>query len=206
MKQKLVTGLLALSVIAVGCSETAGVEKKEEINMELMTKPGLPEAKDFVSSPLRNSIRLELDAPTTEVWKLVGDPSRMPEYSEGLLRVNVMRDTKERCTGFTCLFKPAEPGDEPVQHRAIIKWFEPETGYASVDEEPNPFGLTQSLSLLTLESMDKKTILNWQMHFHAGDVEANKSSLDQALNQDIAKRLIRRFGGRVLESFVEGSN
>jgi hypothetical protein len=30
--------------------------------------------------------------------------------------------------------------------------------------------------------------------------------LEQALNQDIAQQLLQRFGGQVLESFVEGKD
>jgi hypothetical protein len=52
----------------------------------------VPSASEFTSSPLRNRLRLELDAPVSEVWELLGDLSRFPEYSVGLERV-------ERATG-----------------------------------------------------------------------------------------------------------
>jgi hypothetical protein len=42
------------------------------------------------------------------------------------------------------------------------------------------------------------------MYFNGQAVEMNKASLEQALNQDIAQQLIQRFGGQVLENFVEG--
>ena len=47
------------------------------------------------------------------------------------------------------------------------------------------------------------------MHFNSENEEAikmNVSSLEQALNNDIAQNLIKKFGGRVLESYIEGKN
>src|SRR3712207_1270158 len=36
-------------------------------------------ASEFVTSPLRNRIRVELNAPVSQVWSLIGDLSRFPE-------------------------------------------------------------------------------------------------------------------------------
>ena len=52
----------------------------------------VPSASDFTSSPLRNRVCLELDAPVVEVWELIGDLSRFPEYSVGLERVEAQLD------------------------------------------------------------------------------------------------------------------
>jgi hypothetical protein len=61
-------------------------------------KREVPSASDFTSSPLRNRIRVELDAPVSEVWELLGDLSRFPEYSEGLERsVSASRGRGGRC-------------------------------------------------------------------------------------------------------------
>ena len=79
---------------------------------------------------------------------------------------------------------------------------------ASLDEEPNAFGLSQSLTLVTLSPLNQKTVLNWDMHFDSPTTEMldmNKSSLDQAL-RDIALRLIGRFGGKILEKFIDGKS
>jgi hypothetical protein len=168
-------------------------------------KTKLPVAGDFVSSPLRNRIILELDAPLKDVWYLVGDPGKMPQYSEGLQSVETKQDEYGNCTEYLCHFKPTAPGEKGIDHRAIVIWYEPLMGWASKDEEPNLFGLTESLTLLTLSDDNDRTTLQWDMHFYAEDVEMNKDSLEQVLN-DISKRLIDRFGGRMIESFVEGKN
>lgn len=84
-----------------------------------------PSASDFTSSPLRNRIRLELDAPVCEVWELIGDLSRFPEYSVGLERVDVELDEGGRCIGYTCYFKPLEEGAEGAMSRDASQCHKP---------------------------------------------------------------------------------
>jgi LPS O-antigen subunit length determinant protein (WzzB/FepE family) len=166
----------------------------------------LPTANKFVSSPLRNCIKLELNSPLSDVWATVGDPKRMPEYSSGLKKVDTRYDDSGNCTAYICHFKPFE-GSGEIVHNAKMIWYEPNKGWASLDEEPNAFALQQSLTLITFEFKDGKTILNWEMHFNSENEETvrmNVSSLEQALNNDIAQNLIKRFDGRVLESYSEG--
>ncbi|MGH9198363.1 MAG: SRPBCC family protein, partial [Acidimicrobiia bacterium] len=47
----------------------------------------VPPVSSFTTSPLRNRMRVELKAPVTEVWSLIGNLARFPEYSSGLERV-----------------------------------------------------------------------------------------------------------------------
>jgi carbon monoxide dehydrogenase subunit G len=68
-----------------------------------------------------------------------------------------------------------------------------------VGEEPNDFGLKNSLHLVTLEPSGQGTVLNWVAHYDAADLDTNRSELDRALS-DIADRLIARFGGRAWSS------
>jgi hypothetical protein len=99
-----------------------------------------------------------------------------------------------------------EEDGQPVMHQTKMLWYEPNKGWASLDEEPNAFGLHESLTLLTLQPGDGKTVLSWDMHFNSDNEETlgmNVSSLEQALNVDIAQNLISKIGGRVLESFVD---
>mgnify|MGYP006366908983 CR=1 FL=1 len=46
----------------------------------------------------------------SEVWELIGDLSRFPEYSVGLERVEAVHDEEGRCVEYTCYFKPVEDG------------------------------------------------------------------------------------------------
>ncbi len=173
--------------------------------METTVKSSLPTADQFVDSPLRSRIRLALNAPLAEVWETVGDPGRMPEYSEGLQKVETKWNASGHCTAYQCHFKEQQPGAEVTNHRAIMQWYAPLKGWASTDEEPNDFGLTQSLTFITLEAQGNKTMLKWDMHFNSENMEIYKADLEEALNQDIAQRLIQRFGGQLLESFIEES-
>ncbi|MBD0352926.1 MAG: SRPBCC family protein [Flavisolibacter sp.] len=203
--------MLAFTLSCTSCTNGYQSKITNDKDMETIQTTNnnseLPKAHSFVASPLRNRIKLKLNAPVSEVWAVIGDPSRMPEYSEGLQKVESKKDERGNCIAYTCYFKPMEAGGQEVIHSASMKWYEPNHGWASLDEEPNPFGLQQSLTLITLEPQDKSTILNWEMHFNAENeemVKMNVSSLEQALNNDIAQRLIQMFGGKVLESYVEG--
>ena len=164
----------------------------------------VPSPTAFTTAPLRNRIRLELQAPASEVWALIGNLKRYPEYSAGLERVDVQRDAAGRCTGYVCHFRPQEEGAGSMSHREIVRWHEPSRGYASVAEEPNSFGLANSLTLVTLEESGRGTILTWSQYFDSSDVSAQKAIFEQAL-ADISERLTARFGGRVVESYVEGA-
>nr|WP_299173440.1 SRPBCC family protein [uncultured Allomuricauda sp.] len=165
-----------------------------------------PSASDFVSSPLRNSITLELKASPSEVWALVGRLERMPEYSSGLKKVDAKYDAVGHCQGFTCTFLPMEEGMPETTHAEIIKWYKPNAGLASIAEEPNTFGLKNSLGMLTLESKGNSTLFRWSQYFDADDMESLKMNIEAfrlALNEDIASNLIKTFGGRVVESYVQ---
>ena len=167
----------------------------------------MPTADKWVKSPLRNSVKLELNAPLAEVWELVGNPSNMPTFSSGLNKVDTKSDGSGKYTEYTCHFKPTEAGGQETVHTAKMLWHEPNKGWASLDEEPNAFGFQQSLTFITFEQKGNKTILEWTMHFDCENQEMlqmNLSSLKQALNGEIAQRLIDKFGGRTLESYVDG--
>src|SRR5918993_4873548 len=97
------------------------------------TNPKVPNALNFVTSPLRNRIRLQLNASVTDVWSLIGDLSRFPEYSYGLQRVEPVKDLMGKYTEYICYFKPQEPGGKGISHRAFIKWYETNRGWASLD-------------------------------------------------------------------------
>jgi carbon monoxide dehydrogenase subunit G len=162
---------------------------------------GLPAASTFTSSPLRNRLRMELDAPVSDVWALMGDLARFPEYSEGLERVDVELDEEGRCTAYTCHFKPVEEGAEAPVSRDVMKWYEPDRGYLSVEVEGNA-GTENTVAFMTLDPLPAGTRLTYDMHFDAEDLGAAKAAID-GVNADMADRLIARFGGRVSERYVE---
>ncbi len=163
----------------------------------------IPAASAFTSSPLRNRIHVELSAPVSEVWTLIGNLARFPEYSFGIERVEAQVDSSGACTEYVCHFKPREEGGEIIVHRERIRWYEPNRGWASIAEEGNAFGLTDSLTLVTLEPKGQGTILTWSQHYDARDIEIMKAEFDQALFSDIGENVVRRFGGVVVERYVE---
>jgi hypothetical protein len=166
-----------------------------------MTTNDVPSASGFTSSPLRNRIRMELDAPVSAVWELVGDLSRFPEYSAGLERVEALQDDEGRCVEYTCYFKPLEDGMQGAVSRDVMKWYEPNRGYLSVEVEGDA-GTDGAVALTTLDPIPRGTRLTSDMHFDAEDLDAAKTQLDDALG-DIAENLIRRFGGTLTERYVE---
>lgn len=163
----------------------------------------IPPPAQFTSSPLRNRIRVELSAPVADVWTLIGDLTRFPEYSPGIERVEDKKDTSGACTEYVCYFKPQAEGEEPIRRRELMKWYEPGRGYASMPEEPNAFGLERCLTLVLLEPAGTGTVVTWDEYYDNAGLEAAKAAFDQALGE-IGDELARRFGGSVTERFLEG--
>jgi hypothetical protein len=195
-----------LIALAIGAGTVAGYAADHPVqrsNSTMHTDSPVPNAASFTSAPLRNRTRVELKAPVPNVWALIGDLTRYPEYSSGLERVEVKEDSSGMLTEYVCRFKPQEEGGESIAHRELIRWYEPNRGYASISEEPNAFGLTNSLTLVTLDPSKEGTIMTWDEYFDAQDLDTNRALYDQAL-ADIAERLIARFGGRIIERYVEG--
>lgn len=164
----------------------------------MQTKAIAPNAASFTSAPLRNRVRVELTAPPAEVWALIGNLERYPEYSAGLSRVDVLRDASGKCTGYVCHFRPQQEGGESLSHREVMRWLEPNRGYASMAAEPNAFGLTNSLTLVTLEPSTAGTALTWSQYYDSQELAMHKAVFDQAL-ADIAQKLVARFGGHLIE-------
>ena len=150
------------------------------------------------TAPLRNHIAIDLGAPPDEVWPLVGNLARFPEYSAGLDAVETTVDADGRCTEYLCRFRAPVEGGEPILHRELMRWYEPERGWASVAEEPNAFGLTDALTLVTMEPQGGGTRLTWAQYYDAADLEMSRAEFDRAL-ADIADHLTRRFGGERVE-------
>jgi hypothetical protein len=167
------------------------------------TVASAPSPSEFTSSPLRNRLDLELDAPVDEVWKLVGDLTRFPEYSEGLERVEAKTDEDGRCLEYTCHFKPVEVDGRSVSavSRDVMKWYAPNRGYLSVEVEGDA-GTEGAVVLLTLDSAERRTRVTYEMHYDSEDLDTMKAQLDDVF-VDLADRLTARFGGRVIDRYVE---
>jgi uncharacterized protein (TIGR02246 family) len=163
--------------------------------------PESPTITTLTPAPLRNRIRARLEAPLTEVWALIGDLGRFPEYSEGLERVDPTVATGGRCTEYVCHFKPVAEGQPGIVERNVMRWYEPGQGYASSGVPGNAFGLSDDLNLVTLQPVSGGTLLTWDEYFEAEDVDVMRASFDQAL-MDTADRLVARFGGRLIERFA----
>jgi hypothetical protein len=174
---------------------------RDQSTQSPVSSSGVPSASEFTSSPLRNRIRVELEAPVSEVWELVGDLSRFPEYSKGLERVEAVVAGDGRCVEYTCFFKPFEEGSDGAVSRDVMKWYEPNRGYLSV-EVGGSWGGGNTVALMTLDPIPEGTRMTNDMYFDAEDLDAARAHLDEAL-VDIAANLIARFGGSVTEHYVE---
>lgn len=153
----------------------------------------------FTSAPLRHRLRVELDAPVTDVWSLAGDHPRLPEYSAGIERVDVTTDRDARI----CRFRPLVEGTDGIVLRELIRWEEPLVGYATSADSPNDFGLRNDLSFVTVVESPIGTILTWEQYYDHDDLPSMRAGFDQGI-ADIGERLVARFGGRIVEKFVDG--
>jgi hypothetical protein len=162
----------------------------------------IPPASSFTTAPLRNRMRVELKAPVSDVWALIGDVSRFPEYSSGLEKVVATHDASGAITEYVCHFKPGEKDGERISHREMIRWYEPNLGYASSGEEGNAFSLSNDLNLVTVEPSEEGTILTWDEYYDAEDLDSRRADYDQAL-MDIGEHLRRRFVGAIITRYVD---
>src|SRR3970282_499443 len=169
-----------IALVVVGCSAQPHPNRSSP-TMQKDT-PG-PSPTASTAAPLRNRMRVELHASVADVWALIGNLERYPEYSAGLERVDVTRDAKGKCTEYVCHFRPVQEGQGSMSHREIVRWFEPNRGYASMADDPNTIGLQD---------------------FGSSDAPAQKAIFEQAL-ADISERLAARFGGRRVENYVESA-
>lgn len=163
------------------------------------TTPHAPGAATFTSAPLRHRLRVELHAPAREVWALVGDHTRLPEYSAGLERVELTARREAR----VCRFRPRD-GAEGASLREVIRWEAAGIGYATSAEPGNAFGLEHDLSLVTLAPSGQGTIVTWEQHYDSADLPLMRAEFDGAL-ADMGARLAARFGGRIVERWVDGA-
>ena len=203
-KAKVIGGaMIALTVLGTSCNNSNNQQTKTEMEQK-ETNVALPTTDKWVKSPVRNRLVVELNKPISAVWTLVGDPANMPRYSAGLDSVTTKTENG-KCTQYTCYFKPMKEGEPGYVHTDNMLWQEENRGWASRTPEPNEMGYTDYMSLLTLEETDGKTKLTWSMtcnHEKAEMIEMNKQGLIQAFD-DIGNQLVTRFGGKVIENYVE---
>jgi hypothetical protein len=167
------------------------------------SQPTTPNSEEFTKAALRNRIRVELNAPVADVWALVGNVARFPEYSSGLDTVVPKTDADGKLTEYTCHFKPMQDGVEGLVHREFFRWYSLNQGWATSAEEPNAFGLRNSLTMVRLAQHASATALSFDQYYDAESLPAMRSEFDRALT-DIADNLVRKFGGRIVEKFVDG--
>lgn len=159
------------------------------------------EPASLVKAPLRNRLRVELNAPVADVWRLVGDPTRMPEYSVGLERVEAKKDARRNFTEFTCHFKPMHPGEEGIVTRDTVAWYRPERGWASRGAVSDAWGLSDDLHVVQVEPSTEGTLATWESYYNAQDLPFMKTHFHEALS-DIGQNLLTRFGGRLIHCYV----
>lgn len=162
-----------------------------------------PSADKWVKSPLRNSVKLKLNAPISKVWEVVNNPAKVLLSCADINRVEIETNKTGVCTAYTCIYKPLEEEATEVNAHSKILWSEINKGWASLDDEPHPFGFKESLALMTLKEEGNNTSLNWFMYY---DIENNDElqmtilSLDKTLKDEIAQYLILTFGGFISDN------
>lgn len=189
---------ISVLLAALACSACA---REAHIQSEPIVT-NIPSPAEFTSAPLRNRIRVELNASVSDVWALVGEPGRMAEFSSGLERVEAQRDASGQLMGYTCTFKPMAPGEPSIVSSDRMRYWLPQTGWASSGVASDAFGLSNDLNAITLTATASGTMVTWEVYFDAGDVAMMKGHFNEAL-ADIAANLTQRFGGRVVERYVE---
>lgn len=162
----------------------------------------VPSATTFTSAPLRHRLRVELNAAVADVWTLVGQHDRLPEYSAGIALVE-LDQSPGAPRARVCHFRSPDGAGVGPTLREQIRWEAASVGYATSAEPENAFGLSNSLSLVTVKPAPAGTLLSWQEYYDSADLPSARASFDDGI-ADIATRLIARFGGRVVERYLDG--
>jgi len=163
-------------------------------------KTSVPVASSLTTAPLRHRLRIELHAPIPDVWALVGQHTRLPEYSAGISSVELERGADGPPLRI-CQFRSPD-GSAGLRLRERIRWEVPNVGHATTAEAGNPFGLENALEIVTVAATATGTLVSWEEYYDNPDLETARASYDEGLG-DIARRLVERFGGRVLERFTD---
>jgi hypothetical protein len=161
----------------------------------------IPNPKDLTPAPLRHRLRLELEAAVPEIWELIGKHVRMPEYSAGIVSVDIEQGA-DGSRSRVCQFRKPDGSGLGPRLRERIAWEADNVGYATTADAANDFGLANSVELVTLASAPTGTLLTWDEHYDSGDLGAARASFNDGL-ADIARRLIERFGGRIIEQYTD---
>lgn len=161
-----------------------------------------PNPTSLTSAALRHRIRAALNASVSDVWALVGRHERLPEYAAGIASVEIL-EARGAPRIRVCHFRSPDVAVPGPVLREQIQWEAANVGYATTVEPGNTFGLTNSLSLVRVQPTPEGTLLTWEEYYDNPDLPAARASYDDGL-ADIAERLIARFGGRVLERYVDG--
>lgn len=69
-------------------------------------------------------------------------------------------------------------------------------------EEGNAFGLRATLSLVTLQAVNGGTLCTWEERYENDDLTTARASFEEGI-ADIAQQLVARFGGRVVERWMD---
>ena len=158
----------------------------------------IPRAETLTTAPLRHRLSVEFDGQVREVWALVGDHRRLPEYSEGIERVDLAPGREARI----CHFRRPEGATQGVVLRERIRWEKPAVGYSTSADVPNDFGLINDLSIVTVAPASEGTRFTWEQYYDHPDLPAMLASFDEGI-VDIGQRLVARFGGRVVERCLD---
>lgn len=158
-------------------------------------------ADNWVASPLRNSIKIELNVPINDVWRVIANPVNIFSNCCGVNAVKSKIDDSGKCIEYTINYN-SEGGDDMVA-RSTMVWYEPCQGWASLDNDPHPMGFKESLLLITIEQKEEKSVLNWSMHYDIENDEILQMfiiGLEQLLKEEIAQLFIQKFGGRIVRN------
>jgi hypothetical protein len=142
LKHTLIGLLLAGMASCANSDETRNDDcrKLETISMVSNSTNHLA-GSNFARGPLRNGIGLEMNAPVSEIWTLMGHLSRFDEFSRGIQSIEVISNSKGASNVCICQFMPREQNSASVSGRSVICWYEPNRRRISVDEHLDSFGI-----------------------------------------------------------------
>ena len=156
----------------------------------------------WTNAPLRLQHAIRLAAPRTDVFALIADHGRIPEWFPMVAQVDVCNQHADAPGGIGAI-RYCTLTNGVVMAETILACNAPQLLCYAIHED-NVFGLRNHLGVITLEvtnahAADDHTILTWQHYFNHTNPGAMVAKLDANLRVGL-QNLMDHFGGEWRDS------
>jgi uncharacterized protein YndB with AHSA1/START domain len=180
---------LALTGAAVLCSPAAllagekGQMSGDHDHHAMMANAGF-DTNEFTTAPLRADVLVRVDGSREEVFNLINNFERMPEWMPGLHAVAVDNSMAASPNGEGCVRTCSFPfGD--VSEKIVYNDGWRRLAYSMTDD--NTLGYSNHLAVVTVFEDGDVTLVSWQYYFDHASAEQEGAKLQKGASMVLAR-------------------